>query len=102
MSLRTLTSFVALALVLVLGGACSTEASTRQQSDAASDTTAPAQVTLTNVPQGTTLRVGDQLDYLKTVLQLAGEDRDFPYAVKYSAFIGGPPMLQAFQGGALD
>lgn len=54
------------------------------------------------VPAGTTLRVGDQLDYLKTVLKLAGEDQNFPYKVEYSAFVGGPPMLQAFQAGSID
>jgi sulfonate transport system substrate-binding protein len=46
--------------------------------------------------------VGDQLNYLATILKLAGEDKNLPYTVKYSAFIGGPPMLQAFQAGALD
>lgn len=54
------------------------------------------------VPPGTTLRVGDQLDYLKTVLELAGQDDDLPYDLEYANFVGGPPMLQAFQGGALD
>jgi sulfonate transport system substrate-binding protein len=62
---------------------------------------APAVVS-TQIPAGTTLRVGDQLSYLATILNLAGEDKNFPYKVKYSAFIGGPPMLQAFQAGALD
>src|SRR3954451_16798404 len=56
----------------------------------------------TKIPAGTTLRIGDQLDYLKTVLKLAGEDRNFPYKIEYSAFVGGPPMLQAFQGGSID
>jgi len=56
----------------------------------------------TKIPAGTVLRVGDQLDYLKTVLKLAGEDQDFPYKVEYSAFVGGPPMLQAFQAGSID
>ena len=54
------------------------------------------------VPSGVTLRIGDQLDYLKTVLSLSGQDQNFPYAIEYGAFIGGPPMLQAFQGNALD
>ena len=64
-------------------------------------TTTPAS-TKSKIPAGTTLRIGDQLDYLKTVLKLAGEDKDFPYEVEYSAFVGGPPMLQAFQGGSID
>ena len=56
----------------------------------------------TKIPAGTVLRVGDQLDYLKTALKLSGEDQDFPYKVEYSAFVGGPPMLQAFQAGSID
>jgi len=56
----------------------------------------------TSVPAGTTLKIGDQLNYLATVLSLSGEDEDFPYDVEYSAFVGGPPMLQAFQAGAID
>jgi sulfonate transport system substrate-binding protein len=67
---------------------------------------AGAQTTTTTakakIPAGTTLRIGDQLDYLKTVLKLAGEDQDFPYKVEYSAFVGGPSMLQAFQAGSID
>ena len=56
----------------------------------------------TKIPAGTVIKVGDQLDYLKTVLKLSGEDQDFPYKVEYSAFVGGPPMLQAFQAGSID
>jgi sulfonate transport system substrate-binding protein len=86
----------------VLAG-CSSSASTRADGSSGSTTTTAAQVSLTKtIPAGTELRVGDQLDYLKTILKLAGEDKDFPYDVKYAAFIGGPPMLQAFQGGAID
>src|SRR5690606_34469493 len=69
-----------------------------------STTTAP-QVTAPDpedIPPGTTLRVGDQIEFLQTMLEVAGEDRDFPYEVEYSSFQGGPPMLQAFQGGAVD
>ncbi|HEX7132258.1 MAG TPA: ABC transporter substrate-binding protein, partial [Iamia sp.] len=36
------------------------------------------------------------------VLGLAGEDEDLPYEVEYSTFVGGPAMLQAFQGDAID
>ena len=85
--------------------ACSAKASTRVDSAAgaaATTTTAATVTTPATIPPGTTLRIGDQLDYLKTVLKLAGEDKDFPYKIEYSAFVGGPPMLQAFQAGALD
>ena len=98
---------VAVALCVGVLAGCSSSASTRAGADTTGKggtTTEPAkQVALPKtVPAGTTLRVGDQLDYLKTVLKLAGEDQDYPYKVEYSAFIGGPPMLQAFQGKALD
>jgi len=92
-----------LALATVALGACSSDASTRAAGaqGASSPTAAPVTVPDT-IPEGTTLRIGDQLDYLKTVLSVAGEDADLPYEVEYSNFVGGPPMLQAFQGGALD
>ncbi|MCU1401437.1 MAG: hypothetical protein JWN62_4546, partial [Acidimicrobiales bacterium] len=70
------------------------------ETTAASTTVVP--VTAPPVPAGVTLRVGDQLDYLKTVLGLSGQDQNLPYTIDYSAFIGGPPMLQAFQAGAID
>jgi sulfonate transport system substrate-binding protein len=92
---------VLLAAVLVAG--CSSAASTRASgSTDGSTTTAPSVTLAKKVPAGTTLRIGDQLDYLKTILKLAGQDKDLPYEVSYAAFIGGPPMLQAFQGGAID
>jgi sulfonate transport system substrate-binding protein len=93
-------------LALLVPGACSSEASTRSGGgDEGGSTRAVAQVAAPDpqsIPAGTTLRVGDQLDYLQTALRLSGEDQDFPYEVEYSSFLGGPPMLQAFQGGALD
>jgi len=58
--------------------------------------------TSSSVPAGTVLRVGEQLGNLKTILAIAGENKNFPYQVQYSEFVGGPAMLQAFQGGALD
>ena len=102
---RPLVLLLAVLAALALA-ACSSDASTRTAEDSSDDgstTTTAAPVELaTEIPEGTTLRVGDQLEYLQTVLGLAGEDEDFPYEVEYSAFIGGPPMLQAFQGGSLD
>jgi sulfonate transport system substrate-binding protein len=90
--------------------ACSSAASTRTAGSGSSaapaggtgTSSSSAAAVPTTIPPGTTLRVGDQLDGLKTVLKLAGQDKDYPYKVEYSAFIGGPPMLQAFQAGALD
>jgi sulfonate transport system substrate-binding protein len=95
-----LTAILALAVAAV--GACSSSASTRSASDSGTTTKQTPVALRSAIPSGTTLRVGDQLDYLKTVLKLSGQDKGFPYRVDYSAFIGGPPMLQAFQAGALD
>lgn len=54
------------------------------------------------IPPGTVLRVGEQLKNLSTVLSLGHEDQNLPYQVQYSEFVGGPSMLQAFEGGSLD
>ena len=100
---RSVGLLLALALFATVAGACSSEASTR--AGAAEDgptTTAAPVTTAATIPDGITLRVGDQLDYLKTVLSISGEDQDLPYTLEYANFVGGPPMLQAFQGGALD
>jgi sulfonate transport system substrate-binding protein len=69
---------------------------------AGAQTTTTTAAAKAKIPAGTVIKVGDQLDYLKTVLKLSGEDENFPYEVQYSAFVGGPPMLQAFQAGAID
>jgi sulfonate transport system substrate-binding protein len=55
----------------------------------------------TSVPSGTTLRVGDQLSGLQTILK-SGNQGSLPFNVDWSSFLGGPPMLQAFQAGAID
>ncbi|MCU1351207.1 MAG: hypothetical protein JWM05_416 [Acidimicrobiales bacterium] len=83
---------------------CSSAASTRAGTTGKrGPTTTAAPVTEpATIPAGTTLRIGDQLDYLKTVLKISGQDQGLEYGVDYAAFIGGPPMLQAFKGGSLD
>ena len=92
------TRFLAAAAVAAGLAACGSASATT------SSTTVPSTrvATSSSVPPGTTLRIGDQLNYLKTVLSISGQDTNFPYQVQYSQFVGGPPMLQAFQGGALD
>lgn len=54
------------------------------------------------IAPGTVLRVGEQLKNLSLVLSLGHQDSGLPYQVQYSEFVGGPPMLQAFEGGSLD
>lgn len=101
-SASTRVRWALLALVTLLTVACSSEASTRSRDDERPSTTAASVTTAATIPDGVTLRVGDQLDYLSTVLEVSGQDQNFDYEVQYSTFVGGPPMLQAFQGGALD
>ncbi|MGZ7014610.1 MAG: ABC transporter substrate-binding protein [Acidimicrobiales bacterium] len=83
-----------------LATACSS-ASSQTSADAGSATSTPPTVP-TSIPAGLTLKVGDQLGYLEQSLSVSGQDQDLPYKVEYSAFVGGPPMLQAFQGDAID
>jgi sulfonate transport system substrate-binding protein len=67
-----------------------------------SPSSAGAQSTLPKVPAGVTLRVADQLNSIQNLLADAGENTGYTYKVDYSEFVGGPPMLQAFQGGSVD
>jgi sulfonate transport system substrate-binding protein len=92
------------ALALGLLSACSSsDASTRSSDDTGKSTTTAAQVTVPEtIPAGTTLKLGDQLNYLETVLRVSGQDKDLDYKVDYASFVGGPPMLQAFKGNSID
>jgi sulfonate transport system substrate-binding protein len=93
---------VILAATFLIAG-CSSSASTRVEEPSSSSTTAPEQVRSgAAIPAGTVLRIGDQANYLQTYLALTNEDDNVPYRVNYAAFDGGPPMLQAFQAGAVD
>jgi sulfonate transport system substrate-binding protein len=96
--LATVTSSVVVLLALISLSACSGSSSHAAAPSTQSDPVA----NLEAVPAGTTLRFGDQLDYMKNILAAGGEDQGFPYNVKYASFVGGPPMLQAFQAGAID
>lgn len=96
---RSTTTLLGLALAGMLFAACGgSSSSSSTTTTSAKATTASA----SSIPPGTVLRVGEQLQNLKTVLSITGQDQKFPYTVQYSEFVGGPPMLQAFQGGALD
>jgi sulfonate transport system substrate-binding protein len=94
---------LAIAVLIALLSACNSNASTRSGDASAGPTvTAPPATAAASIPPGTVLHVGDQLDYLKTLLRLGNGDQNLPYTVEYSAFVGGPAMLQAFQANAVD
>lgn len=85
-------------VALLLAGCGSTS-----DSDSSATTDVPVAVTVpSSIPAGLTLRVGDQQEFIKNALSLAGEDQNLPYKVEYGAFVGGPPMLQAFRADELD
>lgn len=67
--------------------------------DAASTTTL---LPIAEVPDGSTLRVGDQLGFLEIPLTISGSGEGTPYTIEYSNFLGGPLMLEAFNAGAID
>ena len=94
---------VLLALVAVTGlvaSACGSSSSS--EAAEGSPGTAPQVTVPQTIPSGVTLRVGDQLDFLTTLLKLSGQDQGFEYKVEYGNFLGGPAMLQAFQAGETD
>jgi len=51
---------------------------------------------------GVTLHVGDQLQILRTQLAAAGQDKNVPYTIDWSTFVGGPAVLAAQTGGSVD
>lgn len=51
---------------------------------------------------GVTLRLGDQVSLLETALGSAGQLDDLEYAIEWTSFPSGPPLLEALAGGAID
>jgi sulfonate transport system substrate-binding protein len=50
-----------------------------------------------------TLRVGDQKGTgLQALLQASGQLKDLPYAITWSQFTSGPPILEAINAGSVD
>ncbi|MEA2660096.1 MAG: sulfonate transport system substrate-binding protein, partial [Candidatus Binatota bacterium] len=98
--------FVATAVLLV--GALAVAACGSNDSPKADAATSKQQGTTSvtdvarDIPSGASLRVGDQLDYLKTALATGKQDQHYGFDLKYAAFVGGPAMLQAFKAGAID
>jgi sulfonate transport system substrate-binding protein len=83
-----------LALSIVIGSATSAFASPREHRAKRQDQ--PVDLS------GVTLHVADQLDSLKTVLKASGEDKNVPYEISWSSFIGGPAVIAAEVGGSVD
>ena len=54
------------------------------------------------MPAGTKLRVGDQQGTLERPLESSGEAAELQAALDYATFVGGPPLIEAFNAGALD
>jgi len=57
---------------------------------------------LTVVPKGVKLVVADQRQVLQTLFAASGQQKNLPFDVKFADFRGGPAILEAFRGGALD
>lgn len=89
---------LAIAGVALLAGAGGAPA----QSAAPQKSGLPAKVT---VPAGTVLRVADQGEpagVLNVPWNVSGESKKSPLNIQWSNFQGGPPMIAAFQAGAID
>lgn len=56
----------------------------------------------TVVPKGTKLVIGDQRQVLQVLFAASGQQKNLSSAVTYADFRGGPAILEAFRGDALD
>lgn len=56
----------------------------------------------TVVPKGTKLVVADQRQVLQVLFAASGQQKNLSSDVKFADFRGGPAILEAFRGGALD
>lgn len=91
--------------VLVLSGCTKVEDAASAKdgaADASQDTSTTTLLPTDEIPDGTTLRVGDQLGVLEIPLTISGSGDGTPYTIEYSNFLGGPLMLEAFNAGAID
>ncbi len=92
--------FALVTLFALVAAACGSSSS--GSAEAGSTETVPPVTVPASIPAGVTLRVGDQLDFLKKLLELSGQDQNLGYKVDYGNFLGGPAMLQGFQAGEID
>lgn len=54
------------------------------------------------VPDGVTLRVGDQSSTLERPLRTSGQLDEVQSELEFATFVGGPPLVEAFNADALD
>jgi sulfonate transport system substrate-binding protein len=102
---RAATTVLAIAASLVLLAGCTKVDDVDSAETTAGDASSETSTTLLpieDIPDGSTLRVGDQLGFLEIPLTISGSGEGAPYAIEYSNFLGGPLMLEAFNAGAID
>jgi sulfonate transport system substrate-binding protein len=99
---RSLSLLLAALLAVPLLAACGSDsgstASASGNDGSSSSTEAPSAADL----KGVTLRVGDQANLAKTLLQASGQDEGIAYSIEWSTFAAGPPLLEALNAGAID
>jgi sulfonate transport system substrate-binding protein len=78
--------------------ACGSAGATRSATSSASG----AAASVAGVPPGTVLRVGDQGQFLKTLLQTSGQLQGAPYKVEFAQFGSGPLVNAAFTAHNID
>lgn len=90
---------------LVLAAACGGASGQRDEAQAAATEMGSADSVSTRAGpdlRGVTLRVGDQFNLAKTLIEVSGEAEDAPYDIEWSSFAAGPPLLEAISAGATD
>jgi sulfonate transport system substrate-binding protein len=90
---------------LVLAAACGGGSGENDEAQAAATEKGSAEsVSIRSGPdlRGVKLRVGDQFNLVKTLIEVSGEAEDAPYDIEWSSFAAGPPLLEAISAGAID
>ncbi len=91
-------------VLLVLAAACGGGSGENDEAQAAATEKGSADSVSTRAPDlsGVTLRVGDQFNLAKTLIEVSGEAEDVPYDIEWSSFAAGPAILEAISAGAID
>lgn len=86
------------AFVAACGGDDSDSSSSPNTDPATSGTAEAPDVDLSDV----SITVGDQLSFLKTLLESSGEIEGVPYDIEWTSFTSGPPLIEAINADAVD